>query len=203
MAELRRVPPGRAGKLWLTRRIHSGKLAADLLDRKLQVLRVAYERYDAQRRTAEAAWREAWRAADKWGLRGAVSGGARQLRLSAPAEPARLRVAWEAVMGVRYPTGAECLLPEPSPVDRGPGGAALAQATIAYREAVQAAAAYGAAAAACQVLNGEIVATRRRLRAINDRWIPRLEQRLDRLRQELDETEREESFRRHRALALH
>jgi V/A-type H+-transporting ATPase subunit D len=71
-------------------------------------------------------------------------------------------------------------------------------AAVAYRRAVRTAAVYGAASAACQVMEADIAETRRRLRAITERWIPRLESRLGRLRQELDEAEREESYRRHR-----
>jgi V/A-type H+/Na+-transporting ATPase subunit D len=34
------VPPGRAGKLWLTRRLQVARRGAGLLDRKLQILQV-------------------------------------------------------------------------------------------------------------------------------------------------------------------
>ena len=66
-------------------------------------------------------------------------------------------------------------------------------------EAIEAAAAHGAAAAACRVIDAEIDDTRRRSRAINDRWIPRLAQALSRVTRSLDETEREETIRRLRA----
>jgi V/A-type H+-transporting ATPase subunit D len=199
MAEVRHVPPGRAGRLWLDRRLHAGRRAADLLDRKLQVLRVELERLERERDRAEQRWREAWRAADVWGLRGAMSGGLRELRLATPSTVAHLRVRWDTVMGLRYPAQAECEPAAVSAADRGPGPAALVEATAAYRESLPAAAAYGAASAACRAIEAEIVQTRRRLRAIRDRWIPRLESRRRRLRQELDEVEREETFRRLRA----
>jgi V/A-type H+-transporting ATPase subunit D len=199
MAELRRVPPGRAGKVWLTRRLHAGRLAADLLDRKLQVLRVEQERLELQRERTQRRWQQAWRTADTWGLRGAMAGGLRELRFATPSTVAELRVTWITVMGVRYPAEADCKPPPASPEDRGPGAAALVEAAAAYRQAVRAAAAYAAATAACQVIEAEVAETRRRLRAITERWIPRLESRLWRLRQELDETEREETFRRHAA----
>jgi V/A-type H+-transporting ATPase subunit D len=201
MAELRHVPPGRAGQLWLTRRLQSGQRAADLLDRKLQVLRVELERLEQQRERTAQRWRDAWRSADTWGLRGIMSSGPRELRLSTPSTMARLNVRWETVMGLRYPSGADCEPPELGPADRGPGGAALVEAAAAYREALRAAAAHGAANAACRVIEAEIGQTRRRLRAITNRWIPRLDARLSRLRQELDETEQEETFRRRRALS--
>ncbi|HEY7223092.1 MAG TPA: V-type ATP synthase subunit D [Micromonosporaceae bacterium] len=200
MAEPRGVPPGRAGRLWLTRRLRAGRLAADLLDRKLQVLRVELERFELQRERAGRHWHDAWRRADTWGLRGAMTAGVRELRLATPSTVAELQVTWDTVMGVRYPAEASCSVPSASAADRGPGGAALVEAVSAYQQAVRLAAAYGAASAACRVIESEIIETRRRLRAINDRWIPRLESRLTRLSQELDETEREETFRRHQSL---
>jgi V/A-type H+-transporting ATPase subunit D len=199
MAELRHVPPGRAGRLWLDQRLHAGRRAADLLDRKLKVLRVELERFERQRDGAEQRWRAAWRAADTWGLRGVMSAGVRELRLATPATSAEVRVRWDSIMGLRYPADADCEPAHISPVDRGPAAAALIEAMAAYQEALRAAAALGAASAACWVIDAEIGQTRRRLRAITNRWIPRLESRLWRLRQELDETEREETFRRRRA----
>jgi V/A-type H+/Na+-transporting ATPase subunit D len=199
MAELRHVPPGRAGRLWLDQRLHSGRRAADLLDRKLKVLRAELERFEEKRDQADQRWREAWRQADTWGLRATMADGLRELRLAEPSTMARVSVAWDSVMGLRYPAEAQVEPPAVAPSDRGPGGAALVEASTAYREALRAAASLGAASAACRVIEAEIGQTRRRLRAITERWIPRLESRLSRLRQELDETEREENFRRRRA----
>ena len=54
---------------------------------------------------------------------------------------------------------------------------------------------HAAADAACRVVEVEIAATRRRLRVITDRWIPRLENALRDLMHELDETECAENFR--------
>jgi V/A-type H+-transporting ATPase subunit D len=93
------------------------------------------------------------------------------------------------------PVEATCQLPEATPAECGPGSAALVHATEAYREAVQAAVEHGAAAGACRVIDAEIATTRRRLRAITERWTPRLETALRDLTQELDETERAETFR--------
>ena len=199
VAELRHVPPGRAGQLWLTQRLSSGQRAADLLDRKLKVLRVELERRQEQRERTEARWREAWRTADTWGLRGVMTAGLRELRLATPSTVAHLQISWNTVMGLRYPADASCEPAAVSPADRSPGGAALITATAAYREALRAAAAHSAANAACQVVEAELNQTRRRLRAITKRWLPRLQSSLSRLRQELDETEREENFRRRRA----
>lgn len=201
MVEPRGVPPGRAGRLWLMRRLYAGRLAADLLDRKVQVLRVELERFVLLRDRTGDRWREAWRAADRWALRGTMAAGVRELRLSAPSTLATLAVTWESVMGVRFPATVDCVVPVPTGADRGPGSVGLAEAATAYRRAVAAAADHAAAVAACRLIEAEIDETRRRLRAITDRWLPALEARLARLRQELDETEREETFRRQRAMA--
>lgn len=189
MANLRRVPPGRAGRLWLIRRLRTGRLAADLLDRKLRLLRTEQERY---RRLAEQTgvnWRECCDQADLWGLRGAVMGGRRELRLAAGTEPARVSIEWANVMGIRYPAGATCQLPPPPLGTRSPGTAALVEARAAYRAALAAAAAHAAAQAAHRAITAEITQTRRRLRALTDRWIPDLEAALHDRTAQLEENE--------------
>jgi V/A-type H+-transporting ATPase subunit D len=195
MADQRRVPPGRAGRLWLLARLRTGHLATDLLDRKLRILRTEQERFRLLAERTGALWQESCQRADEWGVRGAMLGGQRELRLAAGAEPADVTVAWAGVMGVRYPVGATCRIPDVSGADRGPGTAALVEAAAAYRTAVRAAAAHAAAAAACRTVDAEVTATRRRLRAIADRWVPRLETALRELSSRLEETERAETVR--------
>lgn len=195
MAEVRRVPPGRAGRLWLLHRLRTGRLAADLLDRKLRILRTEQERFEGLAERTGAAWRDSWRRADRWGLRGAVLGGQRELRLAAAARPAQVAVTWSHVMGIRYPVEATCTVPESPPDARGPGTAALVAATDAYRAAVEAAAAHAAADTARRVLAAEIATTRRRLHAITDRWLPRLETALAERTRQLEENELAETAR--------
>ncbi len=195
MGELRRVPPGRAGRLWLVKRLRAGRLAADLLDRKLQVLHIELERFRLLEERTRERWQKASREADAWIVRAAVLGGQRDVRLSAPQDRASVAISWASVMGVRYPVEATCRVPEAGTTDRGPGSAALVAATVAYREAVEAAVAHAAADTASRVVEAEIAATRRRLHAITDRWIPRLERALRVLTHDLDETERAETFR--------
>lgn len=195
MARLRGLPPGRAGRLWLAGRLRAGRRAADLLDRKLHVLLLERDRFGQIEQRTRARWQASWREADTWIVRAAVLGGERDVRLSAPPERAEITVSWASVMGVRYPVDATCRPPETSPSQRGPGSAALVEAAAAYREAIQAAAAHAASDAACRAIDAEIATTRRRLHAINDRWLPRLEHALRDLTRELDETERAETFR--------
>lgn len=189
MADLHRVPPGRAGRLWLIRRLHTGRLAADLLDRKLRILRTQQEQYRRLAEQTGAQWDERCRQADHRGLRGAVMGGRRELRLAAADQPAQVSIDWANVMGIRYPAGATCQVPPPRPDARGPGTAALVEASAAYRAALAAAAAYAAADAAHRAITAEITQTRRRLRAITHRWLPDLETALRQRTAQLEENE--------------
>src|SRR6187401_2597859 len=111
MAEIRGVPPGRAGRLWLGTRLRSARLAADLLDRKLRVLRAERDRFALLRERAQERWRELWRDADRWTLRAAMTAGLDDPRLSAPPRPASVNIDWTSVMGVRYPASVQCDVP--------------------------------------------------------------------------------------------
>lgn len=190
-----RAPPGRAGRLWLLRRLATARLAADLLDRKLRILHGEQDRLRALARDTGAAWRAAWRAADVWGARVALLGGRRELRLAAAPSPSEVAVEWTVVMGLRYPAKATCR-PATSPAGaRGPGTAATVEAAAAYRKALDAAMAHAAAANAYRAVSAEVAATRRRRRALTQRWIPRLENALRDLAQRLEETESAEGVR--------
>jgi V/A-type H+-transporting ATPase subunit D len=189
----RRIPPGRAGRLWLLERLRSGRLAGSLLDRKVKILRAEQERLRTVAEQSRARWLDHARAADLGGQRAALLGGERDFRRSTPAERATVDVEWGSIMGARYPVAATVRLPLPA--DRGAGTAALSQADAAYRGAVEAAAAHAVATAAVRTVEAELEATGRRLRAISDRWLPRLEEWLATVTRELEEAEREEAFR--------
>lgn len=195
MTGLRRFPPGRAGRLWLVDRLRSGRLAATLLDRKIRILRSEQQRLRRLAEQCASRWHDSALEADRWGLRAALLGGERELRHSVPAEEADVAVEWSTIMGASYPTAASTHLPPASGTDRGPGTAALVEASAAYRTAVEAAAEHAVAQAAVRIVDAEVDATRRRLRAITDRWLPRLEAALAALTRELEEAEREEAFR--------
>ena len=185
------VPPGRAGRLWLTRRLTVARRGADLLDRKLQVLRRELDRRrDSAARAAEE-WERRQADADSWLLRAALLGGERAIRLAAAGTFAEVTVSHAATMGVRYPIGATCTTPPPV---RGEGPA-LAAAREAHRGALSAAVRYAAAAEALRVLEAETVATRFRLRAVRDRWIPRLEEAFAEVTFAIEELERADAAR--------
>jgi V/A-type H+/Na+-transporting ATPase subunit D len=168
------VPPGRTGRLWLTRRLVVARRGADLLDRKLQVLRRELDgRHDSAARAA-AEWEHRRADADSWLLRLALLGGERAIRLATADTFAEATISYGATMGVRYPADATCTTPLPV----GRDGPALAAAREAHCAALAAAVRHATAAEALRVLEAETAATRYRLRAVRDRWIPRLEQAL-------------------------
>jgi V/A-type H+-transporting ATPase subunit D len=195
MTVLRRVPAGRTGRLWLLARLRTGRRAADLLDRKLHILRSEQERYHHLAERTHERWTQAQRSADTVGLRAAMMGGARGVRLLTPAEPADVAVSWSNVMGLRYPAGVTCRFGAPSDMDRSGGTIALVGASSTYQAAIAAAAAHAAATVACRTIDAEIAATRQRLRAITDRWLPDLEEALRQLTARLDEAERADTVR--------
>jgi V/A-type H+/Na+-transporting ATPase subunit D len=185
------VPPGRAGRLWLTRRLAVARRGADLLDRKLQVLQreLGPRRDSAERAGVE--WERRRADADSWLLRAALLGGERAIRLAAAGTSAEVTISHAATMGVRYPADATCTTPAPA----GRDGPALAAAREAHCAALAAAVRHAAAAEALRVLEAETVATRCRLRAVRDRWIPRLEEALAEVMFAIEEQERADAAR--------
>jgi V/A-type H+/Na+-transporting ATPase subunit D len=179
------VPPGRAGRLWLQRRLQVARRGADLLDRKLLLLADALGRLrtDAARTAAE--WDRRCSDAERWLLRAALLGGERAIRLAADGVVADVTISYRITMGVRHPADATCVVPAPLTWD----GPVLIRARHAHRAALEAAVRHAAAAEALRVVEAEAVATRYRLRAVRDRWIPRLEQALAEVTLAIEEQE--------------
>ncbi|HET8660851.1 MAG TPA: V-type ATP synthase subunit D [Micromonosporaceae bacterium] len=198
MAELRRVPPGRAGRLWLRRRLATAEHAVDLLDRKVRILRAEQEQLRVLAGRTGAEWQARCREAERWLARAAALGGEREILLASVATTApgaEADVEWGSVMGARFPVRAHCRLPQPSGQERAPGTAALDEAVAAYRESVVAGLAHAVAREAYRVVDAEVAETRRRLRALNDRWLPRLGAAARDLNERLEENERAETTR--------
>jgi V/A-type H+-transporting ATPase subunit D len=185
------VPPGRAGRLWLTRRLAVAWRGADLLDRKLQVLRRELDGRHDSAAVAAAEWERRRADADSWLLRAALLGGERAIRLAAADTFAEVTISHVTIMGVRYPADATCTTPLPA----GRDGPALAVAREAHCAALAAAVRHAAAAEALRVLEAETAATRYRLRAVKDRWIPRLEHALAEVTFAIEELERADAAR--------
>jgi V/A-type H+-transporting ATPase subunit D len=179
----------------LQRRLVVAARGASLLEQKLQILRAETQRLRLLADRTERAWIEASVEADLWATRAALLSGERGLRFAEADDHAEVAVDWADTMGVRYPAGATCsVLPRP-PAAPPDGSAALAAARSAYERALNAAVQHAAALTAKRILETEDAATRRRVRALNDRWRPRLTTALHDLELALEEQERAEGVR--------
>jgi V/A-type H+-transporting ATPase subunit D len=189
-----RVPPGRAGRLWLEQRLGVAQHAGELLRNKLAILNREEQRL-AQRAADEMGeWQRRCREAETWALRAAVLSGRRALRIASDSTMAQADVAMGFTIGVEHPVSAVVRLKQQQdpPVV---GSAAVMQAAEAARAAVEAALSAAVAAAALRALRAELAATRRTFRAVEQRWIPRLSTALAEVRLELEESEHAEGVR--------
>lgn len=195
-----RVPPGRAGRLWLRGRLQIAERGLDLLDRKLRILRGEQDRLALLAQRTGDDFQRACRDAETWLLRAALLGGQRAIRLATDSPPVDVTIAWRDTMGIRYPAEATC----DSPLEASPAlatTAALDRVAAAHRAALAAAVEHAAATAAVRTVDAEVTATRQRLRAIQDRWIPRLRTALAEVELTLDELEHADAVRLRRAVA--
>jgi V/A-type H+-transporting ATPase subunit D len=190
------VPPGRAGRLRLVRRLETARRGAGLLDRKLAILRDELTRRRSAAARTAANWEACQAEAERWLLRACLLGGQRAIRLGAGGPPAEVTVARAATMGISYPARAACTVPPAASWD----GPAVAQARKAHRAALAAAVQHAAAAEAARILGEETALTGYRLRAVRDRWIPRLEQALEQVSFAIEEQERADAARLRRAV---
>jgi V/A-type H+-transporting ATPase subunit D len=192
---LRGLPAGRAGRAWLQGRLATASRAAELLRGKLRVLQREEERSRREADRAAAEWAATWSEAETWLVRAVLLGGRRAVVHAAPSEPAEVDVVWRVSMGVHHPVAATVHGGRPAPTAALPGNSALVQAATAHRAALAAAARYAAAAEAQRRIDAEVTATRRRLRAVEGRWIPRLTGALHEVEAGLAETELAEGNR--------
>ncbi|HZC41670.1 MAG TPA: V-type ATP synthase subunit D [Streptosporangiaceae bacterium] len=189
------VPPGRAGRLWLVRRIAVASRAADVLDRKLRILTAELDRLRGEAERTSQEWDSRCRQAEQWLLRAVLLGGERAVELAPATAEAELTISYAVTMGVRHPAGARCVTGRPA----GWEGPAVAQARQAHQAALTAAAQHAAARAALAAVERETSITRYRLRAVRDRWIPRLRDALAQADFSLEELERADAARLRRA----
>lgn len=194
-ARLRGLPPGRAGRTWLRRRLVVAEHGGDLLDRKIRILLAEEQSFALRVEQTQSEWISAVEDLDRWMLRASLLSGERGLRLAHDGADADVDVEWRLTMGVRYPAQATCHVPERSVAAPAPDNSALVHATVAARRAVRAGVDQAVAATALAAVRSEIAATRRQLRAVTDRWIPRLEGAQATLDASLDEQEHDEGVR--------
>lgn len=196
-----RVPPGRAGRIWLERRLATAQHAGELLKEKLAILN--HEEQRLAQRAAEGAeeWRRLCAESETWTLRAALLSSRRALRIASDGTSAQADIAMGLTMGIEHPVSGAVRLERQQDVPV-TGSAAVTQAEEAARAAVEAALSAAVAFAALRTLRREMASTRRTLRAVEQRWIPRLSSALAEVRLELDELERAEGLR-HRWAASH
>ncbi|GAB3258335.1 V-type ATP synthase subunit D [Nocardioides dilutus] len=195
MSRLRGQPPGRAGLMWLQRRLGLAHRAASRLDQKLRVLRTEQAAFALLLQRTGPAWEHACGEAETWLLRAALLGGQEGVRPPAGLPAAEVRIAWTTALGTTYPAHGTCLVPDPDPHLASVSSAALVEAAAAHRRALEAAVQHAVASTAARAIDAEVLATRQRLRGVQDRWVPRLETALAELRLALDEAEHAEGIR--------
>lgn len=195
MAGLRGIPPGRAGRIWLQRRLGLARHAAARLDQKLRILRTEQAHAALLLERTRRPWEEQCREAETWLLRAALLGGQAALRPPPGAPLAELTVVWTTSMGTTYPAEAACTMPESDPHTAPASSAAVIAATAAYRRALDAAVRHAVAVWAARAIEAELATTRQRLRGVQDRWIPRLDAALTEMQLALDEADQAEGVR--------
>jgi V/A-type H+/Na+-transporting ATPase subunit D len=185
------VPPGRAGRLRIERRLQVARRGADLLDRKLRILQRTLPglRADAQRAARD--WARCAADADRWLLRAALLSGQRAIRVAGSDTSAEIDVSYAVTVGVRHPAAITCTF---HPTENW-ASATVAAARQAHQASLEAAARSAATSASLRIMEAETTATRMRLRAVRDRWIPVLERARAELALAIDEQERADGAR--------
>lgn len=186
------VPPGRAGRLLLDRKLAGARRAADLLDRKLRILQAELRELSEQATRTEHEWHLRSAEAERRLLAAALLGGERAIALATGPSYADVRIDYAVTIGVRRPAAVQYVPPPGFDPWAGPH---VAQARQAHREALSAAVEHAAAASAVRIVEAEVVATRYRLRAISYRLIPNLEQARTEVMLAIDELERADDAR--------
>jgi V/A-type H+-transporting ATPase subunit D len=186
--------------MWLSRRLVTADRGREQLDRKLRILLPERRSLQllAERRHRE--WGAASTEASTWVRRAALLGGEDALRTAAGPGEAVVTTSWTTTMGLRVPVEARVIHPDEGAA-RSWGNAALAPAVAAVRRSVEAGARLAAVEEAVRRLDAEIAVTRRRLRALEKRWLPGLADAARDLELRLEQGELEDGIRlRHRGV---
>ncbi|MFC7861707.1 V-type ATP synthase subunit D [Arthrobacter koreensis] len=183
---------GRAARAETERRLETARRGAELLDRKQQILRIAIGNRAESSEQSLLRFHAAAARAARWLGRSLALDGLGPIREAVPDTLAEADIRWGGAMGIAYPEGAAVTLPHRMPST---GSSALAYAAAAHREALAAAVVHAADERALLLLSRELAATRTRQRAVEHRWIPKLEADLERILRSLAEQELEESLR--------
>lgn len=199
MPDLSGIPPGRAGRQWLRRRLATAERGREQLDRKLRILFPEHQRLRIRAARFGGEWEAACAEADRWFVRACLLGGQDAIRGASRLEPVGVDVRWTTTMGLSYPSDARVSPAEGQGVTPPSGNAALAPAAAAFRAALAAGVRAAAAQEAVRRVEAEIAVTRRRLRALDKHWLPTLHRELVRLELTLEQSEQEDGLRLRRA----
>lgn len=192
-----RIPPSRAGRLYLRHRLTVARRGADLLEQKLRILGSRHELLRRAEESGARRWHDSAEEADMWLLRAVLLGGEPALDgAAAGVGPASITIVETVTMGVRHPSEATCSVPDRTPTSAPPANTALIHVETAFREALRAAAEYAVAREARRTVEAELTRTRRRARALRRHWTPRLESALARVELALEQAEHEDAVRR-------
>jgi V/A-type H+-transporting ATPase subunit D len=184
--------------MWLRRRIDTAERGRDQLDRKLRILVPELQRLRLQAAQRRRVWEAACVEAETWLLRATLLGGQDTVRAMTPAAGVGVEISWTTATGLRYPTDATVIPPAAPPGSA--GNAAIGPAAANFQAALQAGVRTAAADEAVRRMEGEIALTRRRLRALEKRWLPWLRATLDHLELSLEQGEQEDAVRLRRAV---
>ncbi len=184
----------RAARLELRGRLDLARHATELLQLKEEALRRERVRLEGHALRTAQQWSERCERAGTWLARSRALGAGNELAALADRHTplATIDTHWRDSMGVAYP--GEVVVNHPA-TPSFTTTAALAPTAEAYRHALEAGAHQAAASAALQRVTAELMATRRRRRAIEHRLLPLLEERVSVLELRLDEDDRAQALR--------
>lgn len=101
------MPPGRAGRNWLRRRLAAAQRGREQPDRKLRVLFPELRRLSMQAARERTEWEAACGEARSWLSRAALLGGQDAIRGASRVAPVRVELQWTTAMGLTYPSDAQ------------------------------------------------------------------------------------------------
>ena len=200
MALLARVPPGRAGRLWLRSRLATARRGREQLDRKMRILVPELQRRRLQAERCRREWAAAMDQAQTWLLRAALLGGQDVVRHAVGPDLAEVELTWTTTVGLSYPVDVTVVGPQDDTLPLA-ANSAIGPAAAAYRAALLAGVRTAAAEEAVRRVEAESAITRRRLRALEKRWLPALDDALRALELSLEQSEQEDSMRLRRTAA--
>jgi V/A-type H+-transporting ATPase subunit D len=184
--------------MWLRRRLATAGRGREQLDRKLRILVPELQRRHLHAERARADWVAACAEARTWLLRAVLLGGEDAVRGAVADRPAEVDISWATTMGLSFPAGVRVTLPDAAWATPA-ANAAVGPAARAFATALRAGAASAAADEAVRRVQAEIEVTRRRVRALDKRWLPFLESALAERELVLEQAEQEDGARLRRA----